>query len=171
MIVRIDKVLCTGCGTCVDTCSFDAIQVVNQHAVIDQTLCTQCEACLQACPNEAIIIEKIPASRTAITPLPFNKPELPVVQRAINVQEIKPSQSGMKSLAGSALSFLGSEVAPRLVDILIRSIEQRLTKPTVTEVPPSTSSSKNYALPSRGQRKQIRYRGGNKANHKSKGRR
>ena len=40
MTVRIDKMLCTGCGTCVDICSFDAIQLVNQHAVIDQALCT-----------------------------------------------------------------------------------------------------------------------------------
>lgn len=171
MAVRIDKVLCTGCGTCVDVCSFDAIQVVNQHAVIDQVLCTQCEACLQACPNEAIIIESMPVSGVAITPLPDNKLELPVVQRAINTQEIKPYRSGIKAFAGSALTFLGSEVAPRLIDILIRSIEQKLAQPTVTTIPPSTCSSGNFVLPSRGQRKHIRYRGGNKANRKSKGRR
>lgn len=171
MTVRIDKMLCTGCGTCVDICSFDAIQLVNQHAVIDQALCTQCEACLQSCPNEAIIIESIPISGKAITPLPINKPELPVVQRAIDTQETNPSQSSIKSLAGTALTFLGSEVAPRLIDILIRSIEQKLTQPSVTTIPPSSSSSSNYALQTRGQRKQIRYRGGNKGNRKSKGRR
>jgi Fe-S-cluster-containing hydrogenase component 2 len=171
MAVQIDEELCTGCGVCIDACPFEAIQLVDQRAKIVSTLCTQCGACLDACPNGAIVNELAAPSMVAIIPQANIKPDLRINQKAIVLQETKESNHGIKALAGAALSFLGSEVAPRIVDVVIKSIEQRLAQPTATTIPPSPSSSRNCDAQNKGQRKQMRYRGGNKANRKSKGRR
>jgi ferredoxin len=171
MAIRIDRELCTGCGTCIDACSFEAIKLVDEHAEIDDTICTECDACIGICPNEAIIKDLIPASAIAITPLPISKPESTADQKSIIMPETPTSAYGIKPLAGGILAFLGNEVAPRLVDVLIKSIEHRYLQPNVTSIPPLNSSSINHDLQNPGQRKQIRYRGGNKAHRKLRGRR
>ena len=48
---KVNLELCTGCGTCMEACSFGAIQLLGQQAVIDDTLCTECETCIDACPK------------------------------------------------------------------------------------------------------------------------
>jgi len=53
MAISIDKTECTGCGTCVDACSFGSIRIENEKAVIDDT-CTACGACVESCPSGAI---------------------------------------------------------------------------------------------------------------------
>jgi ferredoxin len=171
MAIRIDEVLCTGCGACIDACAVKAIQLVDTHAKIDPSLCTQCEACLDACPTGAIVNELVASAELVISPQADIKPDLRFNQKAIAPQEAKGSANGIKALAGAVLSFMGSEVAPRLVDVVIKSIEQRLAQPTPTTIPPSPSSSINCDLQNKGQRKQMRYRGGNKTKRKSKTRR
>jgi NAD-dependent dihydropyrimidine dehydrogenase PreA subunit len=58
-IERIDSELCTGCGTCVDSCPMDVIRMddKSQKAVImypeDCMLCLYCE---QDCPSHAIYV-------------------------------------------------------------------------------------------------------------------
>jgi ferredoxin len=171
MAVRIDAKLCTGCGACIDACAVEAIQLVDQCAIIDQSLCSQCEACLDACPKGAILNELAVPSQVIITPSADITPDLPVNRKAIVPQETRESTHGIRALAGAALAFLSSEVAPRLVDIVIKSIEQRLAQPAATTMPPSPSSSRNCNLQNKGQQKQMRYRGGSKAHHIVKGRR
>jgi ferredoxin len=171
MAVRVDRELCTGCGTCIDACPFEAIKLVDEQAEIDGTICTECDACIGICPNEAIIKDLIPASAIAITPLPMSKRESTADQKSIIMPEMPTSASGIQPLAGAILAFLGNEVVPRLVDVLIKSIEHRYLQPNVTSIPPLNSSSSNYDLQNRGQRKHIRYRGGIKAHRKLKGRR
>ena len=51
----VDESLCTGCGTCLDTCPVDAIVVLNDMASISDD-CTACGACVAECPNGALAI-------------------------------------------------------------------------------------------------------------------
>ncbi len=45
---------CLGYGTCVKTCSFDAIHIVNGVAVVDKEKCKACGKCVAACPKHLI---------------------------------------------------------------------------------------------------------------------
>lgn len=54
-VARVDAKACSGCGVCVDSCSFGAI-TVDRVALIDEGRCTGCGACIEQCPLEAITI-------------------------------------------------------------------------------------------------------------------
>jgi len=170
-VIRISRELCTGCGSCIDACSTGAIHLMDHQAEVDDTLCTACEACLEACPNGAIIASSAPVYTAPIMIQPVTDSRLEINQPPTMLPGTAVPVRGLKPLAGAALSFLGSEVAPRMVDVLIKSIERRLTQPTTTTISLSISSSRDYSLQNRGQRKQIRHRGGSSGNKKYKGRR
>ncbi len=55
-MVTVDLERCIGCGECEDVCTFGAITVVDEKAVVDQDTCTLCGACEDACPEGAIEI-------------------------------------------------------------------------------------------------------------------
>ena len=61
--VDIDK--CVGCGECEDVCTFGAISIVDDKAVIDQDTCTLCGACAEACPEGAI---EVPEAEESAAP-------------------------------------------------------------------------------------------------------
>ncbi|MEO0132399.1 MAG: 4Fe-4S binding protein [candidate division WOR-3 bacterium] len=52
----VDTVRCRGCGTCVDSCRFNAIRLNSNtgKAQIDTLLCTSCGTCKRVCPYQAI---------------------------------------------------------------------------------------------------------------------
>jgi len=58
----VDKNECTGCGTCVEECSVDAITMENEKAEIDMDKCIRCGKCHEVCPEHAVKhdIERIP---------------------------------------------------------------------------------------------------------------
>jgi len=49
---------CTGFGSCVKVCQFDAIHVINGVAIVDKEKCTSCGLCIKECPNR--LIELVP---------------------------------------------------------------------------------------------------------------
>lgn len=49
---------CTGFGSCVKVCQFDAIHVIDGIAVVDKEKCTSCSLCIKECPNH--LIELVP---------------------------------------------------------------------------------------------------------------
>ena len=51
---------CTGFGSCVKVCDFDAIHVVNGIAVVDKEKCVACGKCASTCPKG--LIELVPYS-------------------------------------------------------------------------------------------------------------
>ncbi len=51
---------CTGYGTCVKECQFDAIHVENGVAVVDKEKCVACGKCVAACPKG--LIQLVPYS-------------------------------------------------------------------------------------------------------------
>ena len=46
---------CIACRRCIDACKFDAIDVINNLAVIDYDKCTQCGLCEKECITGAIV--------------------------------------------------------------------------------------------------------------------
>ena len=53
MYIRVRTEKCTGCGTCVASCPYDAI-VMHEDAARITELCQLCRACLGVCPEGAI---------------------------------------------------------------------------------------------------------------------
>ena len=50
---------CTGCGSCVAACQFDAIAIrQNGVAEVTEEKCTACGACVRACPRKIIHIHE-----------------------------------------------------------------------------------------------------------------
>ncbi len=54
MTVEFDDEKCTGCEACLDSCPYNAIEMVDGKAV-KLKACTECGACVESCPSEAII--------------------------------------------------------------------------------------------------------------------
>jgi Pyruvate/2-oxoacid:ferredoxin oxidoreductase delta subunit len=52
-VAQVDAELCSGCATCADLCSFDAIQV-NGSSAISWEECMGCGVCVGHCPSEAM---------------------------------------------------------------------------------------------------------------------
>jgi ferredoxin len=57
MPAKVDSKKCTGCETCVEECPSEAIDMVNEKAVVDVNNCIDCGLCVEACPEEAISME------------------------------------------------------------------------------------------------------------------
>lgn len=55
---------CLGYGSCVKTCEFDAIHVVNGIAVVDSEKCVACGKCVETCPKK--IIDLVPFSSKVV---------------------------------------------------------------------------------------------------------
>ena len=56
-MLRIDNEICIGCGVCEETCSFDAITLVDDKPQVNDK-CTLCGACVEACEAGALSIER-----------------------------------------------------------------------------------------------------------------
>jgi electron transfer flavoprotein alpha subunit/NAD-dependent dihydropyrimidine dehydrogenase PreA subunit len=61
MSIKVDSELCTACESCIASCPYGGIKIVDtgetRSAVITSD-CNLCGACVDACPVEAIIIER-----------------------------------------------------------------------------------------------------------------
>ena len=57
MSIRVDSELCTGCASCVASCPYGGIEIIDDKACITED-CNLCGACVEACPVEAIILER-----------------------------------------------------------------------------------------------------------------
>ncbi len=55
--IRVDLEKCNGCGECISSCSFSALEMKDGKVRILAS-CTFCGACVDACSEEAIVLEK-----------------------------------------------------------------------------------------------------------------
>ncbi len=160
MIIQINQELCLGCGICMDTCPSGAILMDGQRAVIDITLCNNCEACIDACPNEAIASF---AGTTPFIPIPIpisDKTSAIPIHPLSEQLEISRPLIEAKPLTRLAMAFLGSEVAPRLMDMAISVLERNLTRSTPTTINPAkTTPLQNHTTKTTMKRMRIRSRG------------
>ncbi len=51
---EVEASRCTGCGSCVAACRFDAVRVRDGRALVDEWACEGCGACEAVCPEGAI---------------------------------------------------------------------------------------------------------------------
>jgi NAD-dependent dihydropyrimidine dehydrogenase PreA subunit len=171
MVIQVNQELCTGCGACIDVCSIGAIHLLDQRAVIDDALCTACEACIEACPNEAIALHSVVEPSVSIVTLPKAETSPVTYSKKVVLPEVVTPTRSLVPLAGAALGFLGRELAPRLVDIVVNTLERRLARSTTTNVSTVSTSTRVRITGGRGERKQVRYRSGRTGNRNHKGRR
>ncbi len=59
LIACVDEDLCSGCGTCVSVCPYQAIDLIKMedgksHAKVNEALCMGCGACAASCPSGAM---------------------------------------------------------------------------------------------------------------------
>jgi NAD-dependent dihydropyrimidine dehydrogenase PreA subunit len=171
MVIQVNKELCTGCGVCLESCSAGAIQLVDQQAVIDDALCTQCKTCIEACPNEAITTLSRPVRNAPGAPLPVTEASQVFSGQLAVLPETAAASRGLAVPVRAALTFLGSEVAPRLIDVLVAALERKLAQPPTTAISASSISSRGLITQGRGKQRQARYRGWRTGNRYHKGRR
>jgi ferredoxin len=53
-LAKVDKEICIGCGTCVEKCNAEAIELEDAIAVVDEERCIGCGLCAHHCPEEAM---------------------------------------------------------------------------------------------------------------------
>jgi len=154
-MIYIDGEKCAGCGVCEDVCPVEAIRVNDGVARIDQYRCNECQACVEACPNQAILMVIEPSEEKAIS-----LREQPAPEGALAEPHRPPAPLGSQvvPVVGAALAFLGREVAPRLVMVLMDALDRRLSQQpnTVGSTQNLTPSSKNGG---KGRRRRHRRRG------------
>jgi NADPH-dependent glutamate synthase beta subunit-like oxidoreductase len=59
--IEVKREICSGCGVCIDLCSYDALSLDKSGdkaiAVINDPRCKRCGVCVAACPSAAIDLE------------------------------------------------------------------------------------------------------------------
>lgn len=65
MGIKVDFLKCTGCKLCVGACKENAIEMVNDKAIIFFEKCTLCEDCVDVCGENAITVNKEDTSQVS----------------------------------------------------------------------------------------------------------
>ncbi|MFX0059555.1 MAG: indolepyruvate ferredoxin oxidoreductase subunit alpha [Candidatus Heimdallarchaeota archaeon] len=67
-LAHIDEDTCAGCGTCVQSCAAEAVELIDTVAVVNDDRCIGCGVCAHLCPESAINLEKTDMRRVFIPP-------------------------------------------------------------------------------------------------------
>jgi ferredoxin len=57
----VNKDFCVGCESCVDSCQFGALSLVDSVAAVDAARCMGCGVCTSKCPQEALSLLRDPS--------------------------------------------------------------------------------------------------------------
>ncbi|MFX1567696.1 MAG: ATP-binding protein [Promethearchaeota archaeon] len=67
-LAQVEKDLCVGCGTCIESCPAEAIELIDIVAVVNDDRCLGCGVCAHLCPEKAINLERTEMRRVFIPP-------------------------------------------------------------------------------------------------------
>jgi len=56
VVSRVDSDYCRSCGTCVETCQYDATSIVDGIAQVNENICRGCGLCVPGCVSSAITL-------------------------------------------------------------------------------------------------------------------
>jgi NAD-dependent dihydropyrimidine dehydrogenase PreA subunit len=68
-IANLDENLCIGCGTCVEKCPMETIDLIDTIANINTEKCIGCGVCAHLCPEEAIKLKRTGLRDVFVPPL------------------------------------------------------------------------------------------------------
>ena len=68
-LAKVIKDDCIGCGTCVEKCPMETIELVDAIAVINEEKCIGCGVCAHHCPEEAIKLERTGSREVFLPPV------------------------------------------------------------------------------------------------------
>jgi NAD-dependent dihydropyrimidine dehydrogenase PreA subunit len=140
-MMQIDRERCTGCGACMEACPNDAIEIQDGFAHVLAERCTECGTCVEVCPQGAVLLLAEAASAADSQERAIAKSEGQPADRSPEVITVRvpppsalvparPAPVRQLGLAlGAALSYLGREVAPRLVRLAVDWVEERIAVP------------------------------------------
>jgi MinD superfamily P-loop ATPase len=67
-VAFMDKTLCTECGTCEETCRFNAVALTEESGyAVNPARCEGCGACVFVCPQEALVLKERVSGYTFIS--------------------------------------------------------------------------------------------------------
>jgi len=147
-VVYVNEALCTGCGECVDVCPSGAIQLVNGVAQIELRLCQECQACLSTCRSGAIVVQEPNEVKKSIT-----------VRSPAPVSEPVSSRSRVWPAIGAVCAFVGQEIAPRMIEVLLDAWDRRQARSNIVSSPVVDVTGQMGNNPKSGGRR-LRRRGG-----------
>jgi Pyruvate/2-oxoacid:ferredoxin oxidoreductase delta subunit len=56
--VQVDSEICLGCETCLNRCQMEAIDIIDDVALVNLDRCIGCALCVSTCPSEAMVLKK-----------------------------------------------------------------------------------------------------------------
>ncbi len=166
-MIRIDHDRCTGCGACVEACPNEAIEMRDGFAQVLAERCTECGTCVEVCPQGAVFPLAEPAPATDTQERAIMEPEEQPTDRSQEIIRVqvpppptlappRPTLARQLGLAfGATLSFLGREVAPRVLRLAANWVEEQILSPQK----PSSQAISRRSAPS-GVRRRHRLRRG-----------
>ncbi len=119
-MITVQTEHCNGCGACVESCPNGAILLQNGVAFISQDLCQECEACLDVCPQGALVYQEQLEPVGEVIRIPAPPPMLSTSPQPV------PSRAGFWSAVGTFLLWTGKELGPRLAEITLNYLDQRI---------------------------------------------
>jgi dissimilatory sulfite reductase (desulfoviridin) alpha/beta subunit len=60
-VCRVDADLCLGCESCVESCQFGALSLVDGVAAVDARACMGCSVCTSKCMQGALLLVREPS--------------------------------------------------------------------------------------------------------------
>jgi ferredoxin len=67
-MAKIHKDRCVGCGTCVEKCPMEAIELHNEIAKLQASKCIGCGVCAYHCPEKAITLNRTGLRKVFVPP-------------------------------------------------------------------------------------------------------
>ncbi|MGC9444622.1 MAG: ATP-binding protein [Candidatus Methanospirareceae archaeon] len=83
-VAVMDKSLCIECGTCAETCRFNAIvSAEDSHYAVNPARCEGCGACVYTCPQEALSLQERVSGYAYVSTTKYG----PMVHAQLNIAE------------------------------------------------------------------------------------
>ena len=79
-IANVDETMCRGCGTCVEKCPIEAIELVDALSVTNTDKCIGCGVCAHHCPENARNLERTGLRNVFIPPPKIAGNDLKLIQ-------------------------------------------------------------------------------------------